>query len=121
MNNIYETEPVVHCDPARLFDELKEEGIPIVSIDEFGNAVCMHVLTSGEESKLRAVIAAHDPQAEDEAAALKEELLSAGVTDKRLLAALWSAVMEQDDSAAKDLQQKITEVKERMLANAENK
>ncbi len=119
MDKTYETESVVHCNPARLFEELKAEGIPIVSIDEFGTAVCSRVLTSGEEGALQALIAAHDPNAEDEAAALQEELLNEGVTDERLLAALWDAVIEQDDSAASVLQQKIADVKERMLLNAE--
>lgn len=119
MDKTYETESVVHCNPARLFEELKAECIPIVSIDEFGNAVCSRVLTSGEEGALQALIEAHDPHAEDEAAALQDELLSEGVTDERLLAALWQAVIGQDDSAAIALQQKITDVKERMLANAD--
>ncbi|MCD4753762.1 MAG: hypothetical protein K8R40_11880 [Anaerolineaceae bacterium] len=119
MNRTYETESVVYCDPTSLFEELKAEGIPIISIDEFGNAVCSRVLTSNEEGALQAVIEAHDPHAEDEAAALQEELLNEGVTDERLLAALWDAVIEQDDNAARALQQKIADVKERMLANAE--
>lgn len=121
MNRTYETESVVHCDPARLFAEVKAEGIPIVSIDEFGNAVCSRGLTSGEEDALLAVIAVHDPEAGDEAVALQEELLSEGVTDERLLAALWEAVIEQDDSASSVLQQKIADVKERMLVNADAK
>lgn len=120
MDKTYETEPVVHCDPARLFEELKAAGVPVVSIDEFSNAVCSRMLTSGEEDTLQAVIAAHDLDAEDEAAALQEELLSEGVTDERLLSALWKAVIEQDDSAAIALQQKIADVKGRVLLNAEN-
>ena len=119
MDTSYETKPVVHCNPIRLFEEVKAEGLPIVSIDEFSHAVCSRVLTSGEEGVLRTVIAAHDPHAGDEAAVLQEELLREGVTDERLLAALWDAVMEQDDSTARALQQKMVDVKERMLLNAE--
>ena len=96
------------CNPEKLFRELQAAAISIESVDAHGRATYQRALTPPESSLSDQLIKNHTP--EDDPPTLSEELFKAGITPELRLEALWSAVIEQDDTRARTIQHTISAI-----------
>lgn len=85
-------------NPAKLHQELKAAGLPVVGVSSSGRVDYERSLTSAEKASAQAVIAAHDPSA-TEKEIFFEKLALAGFSRDDLLFALWKSVAEENVAA----------------------
>lgn len=81
----------------KLHQELKEAGLPVVSVSASGRVDYSRSLTAGEKSTAQAIFDAHDPTVPDRQVFF-EKLTQAGFTRDDVLYALWKKVVDLDDS-----------------------
>lgn len=84
-------------NPAKLHQELKAAGLPVVGVSSSGRVDYERSLTSAEKASAQAVITTHDPSA-TEKEIFFEKLAIAGFSRDDLLFALWKSVAESNPS-----------------------
>lgn len=94
----------------KLFKTCEAAGLPIISLDALGRARFERPLTPQEEQTFADLRAAHDPK--DPRAEERETRLKAGIHLDDLVEALWNAAAEGDDSALRDLKERLKKLKE---------
>jgi aryl-alcohol dehydrogenase-like predicted oxidoreductase len=94
----------------KLFHTCQAAGLPIVSLDALGRGRFERPLTAEEEQTFADLRAAHDPK--DPRAEEQEARLKAGIHLEDLVEALWAAAAEDDDTALRDLKQRLKTLKE---------
>lgn len=83
--------------PAKLHQELKAAGLPVVGVSSSGRIDYERSLTSAEKASAQAIIAAHDPSA-TEKEVFFEKLALAGFSRDDLLYVLWKFSTENNTS-----------------------
>lgn len=90
-------------NPTKLHQELLDAGLPVVCVSSDGRIDYSRSLTSTEESTAESVIAAHDPAQTTEEARI-EAYFASGISLQDLVFALWAKVMQEDSTAADEIQ-----------------
>lgn len=80
----------------RLHQELKDAGLPVVSVSTSGRIDYSRSLTAAERETATQVVAVHDPAVSDKDVFL-EKLALAGLSRDDVLYALWKSVAGGDD------------------------
>ncbi len=80
----------------KLHQELKEAGLPVVSVSASGRVDYSRSLTAGEKSTAQAIFDAHDPTVPDRQVFF-EKLTQAGFTRDDVLYALWYSLIHSDN------------------------
>lgn len=86
----------------KLHQELKEAGLPVVSVSASGRVDYSRSLTAAEKSTAQAIFDAHDPTVPDRQVFF-EKLTQAGFTRDDLLYALWKKVVDNDPLSINDI------------------
>ena len=83
-------------NPEKLHLELKEAGLPVVSVSSSGRVDYARSLTAAEKGNASVTIANHDPAVSDSEVFI-EKLELAGLSRDDVLYAVWKSVAEGDD------------------------
>lgn len=83
-------------NPEKLHQELKDAGLPVVSVSASGRVDYARSLTASEQKTADQVIANHDPAVSDSDVFI-EKLKLAGLSRDDVLYALWKSVAEGDN------------------------
>jgi len=83
-------------NPEKLHQELKDAGLPVVSVSASGRVDYVRSLTATEQETAAATIANHDPVVSNSDVFI-EKLKLAGLSRDDVLYALWKSVSEEDD------------------------
>ena len=81
----------------KLHQELKEVGLPVVSVSASGRVDYSRSLTAGEKSTAQAIFDAHDPTVPDRQVFF-EKLTQADFTRDDVLYALWEAIVNNNNT-----------------------
>jgi hypothetical protein len=90
-------------NPAKLHLELIQASLPAVSVASDGRVDYARALTPSEQTTAEAVIEVHNPAKSTQEARI-EAYFAAGITLQAMVFALWQKAMQEDSSAADQIQ-----------------
>ena len=90
-------------NPTKLHQELLAAGLPVVSVASDGRVDYSRDLTTTEQTTAAAVIAVHNSSQTTEEVRI-DAYLNGGITLQNMVFALWYKVMQEDATAAADIQ-----------------